>query len=228
MPTVLAIAPGLSPSMEGRSLIDGRLTVELCNDPRAPLARAASHVYDLLVLADMGVDEQQRIASRFQQHRRWRLVPILYVQPDASRGISIPAGYRPEVDGLARGGIESAPVQRKIRAMAREGVSDAEMVVAGAFELDPIRCLLRLGASEVALTEREAEILAMLLAQPNRTVRASEIIERGWGMDADDRYLQILRRHVSNIRRKLEQTPAERSVRTVRGAGYRFDVRLAG
>lgn len=227
MPTVLAIAPGISPSMEGRTLIDERLSVEFCSEPTRPLERAAVQVYDLLVLADMDVDLQQAVAAAFQQHRRWRLVPILYLQPADAPGISIPAGYRADIDSVARGSLDSAPVQRRIRTMAREGVGGAEMVIAGGCELDPIRCMLRFGNAEVALTERESEILAILLAQPNRTVRASEIIERGWGADADDRYLQILRRHVSNIRRKLEQTPAARSVRTVRGSGYRFDVRLA-
>jgi DNA-binding response OmpR family regulator len=228
LPSVLAIVHGLSASMEGRSLIDDRLTIELCSDAQSPIDRAASQVYDLLVLAEMTVDEQQQIAASFQQHRRWRLAPILYVQSERTPGISIPAGYRPEIDSITRGNLDAPAVQRRIRAMAREGVGEAEMVVAGGFELDPLRCLLRLSGFEVTLTEREAEILAMLLARPNRTVSASEIIERGWGMDADDRYLQILRRHVSNIRRKLEQTPAARSVRTVRGSGYRFDVRLAG
>ncbi len=227
MPTVLAIAHGLSPALEGRSLLDGRLVVEIYSTSEPSLGRAASKVYDLLVLAGMDVDEQQRVAAAFQQHRRWRLVPVLYVQPESAPGVAFPAGYRPEIDSLARGTLESPAVQRRMRAMAREGVSDAEMVVAGTFELDPIRGLLRLGSFEVALTERESEILAMLLARPNRTVSASEIIERGWGMGADDRYLQILRRHVSNIRRKLDETPAARAVRTVRGSGYRFDVRLA-
>jgi DNA-binding response OmpR family regulator len=89
-----------------------------------------------------------------------------------------------------------------------------------------VRGRLRLAELEIELTERECEILAILLSQPNRTVAASEIIERGWGTDADARYLQILRRHVSNIRRKLQRTAAARSVKTVRGSGYRFDVKL--
>lgn len=111
--------------------------------------------------------------------------------------------------------------------LAREGIGDAELVIAGPYELDPLRGKLRLAELEVSLTEREAEILAILLGQPNRTVSAAEIIERGWGTEADSRYLQILRRHVSNIRRKLQRTTAARSVRTVRGAGYRFEVKMA-
>jgi len=227
VPGVLVIEPLLPPSLQGRHLLSDRLTMDLCSDAAGPLAAAAERVYDLLVLAGMDVEEQQDLAGRFQQHRRWRLVPVLYVMAASVPGFAIPAGYRPEMDGLVRGSFDSPAVERRIRAMAREGISEADMVVAGPFELDPVRGRLRLNGIEILLTGREAEIVAILLAHSNRTVSAGEIIERGWGAGADPRYLQILRRHVSNIRRKLEQTPAARSVRTVRGNGYRFDTRIA-
>jgi DNA-binding response OmpR family regulator len=132
------------------------------------------------------------------------------------------------MDGILQGDLASPAAERRIRDLAREGVASADIVVAGPYELDPVRGRLRFPDMEVPLTDREAEILAILLARPNRTVTAQEIIERGWGAGADERYLQILRRHVSNIRRKLHRTSAARSVRTIRGSGYRFDVRLAG
>ena len=228
MPNVLAIAPGTPPAIEGRTLLSDRLTITLLGDPERAISEASTSLYDLLVLVGMSVDEQQDVVSRLQSHRRWRLVPVLYVLDEAAPGVSVPANYRPEMDGIVRGDLDSAPVQRRIRALARDGVAEADLVVAGPFELDPVRGRLRYGDTEVALTEREVEILAILLARPNRTVSADEIIERGWGKDADSRYLQILRRHVSNIRRKLEATEAAQSVRTVRGAGYRFDLELVG
>lgn len=226
MPTVLVIAPDTPIAMQGRMLAGDQLEVDISADATVLLKENGGRIYDLLVLSGMGVDEQQRTAEQFQQHRRWRLVPILYLVP-AGRGISIPGSYRPEMDSILRGSLESPEVQRRMRAMAHEGVSAAELVVAGPYELDPIRGLLRLAELEVALTEREAEILAILLGRPNSMVTASEIIERGWGTDVDGRYLQILRRHVSNIRRKLESTPAARSVRTIRGSGYLFDIKIA-
>lgn len=228
MPTVLAIDPSTPKSLLGLSLLGERLTIEIAADPTVHLESAALETFDLLVLAGYSVDDQQEIVSAFHAHRRWRLVPVLYVSEPTSPGLAIPGTFRPEIDGLVRGTLNSTPVQKKVIELAREGVSGADMVVAGPYELDPVRGKLRLADHEVSLTEREAEILAILLAHPNRTVSASEIIERGWGMDADPRYLQILRRHVSNIRRKLERTTAARSVRTVRGSGYRFDVKLAG
>jgi DNA-binding response OmpR family regulator len=214
--------------LNGRSLLGERVTIEVAADAAGWLARAADQVFDLLVLCGLSVDEQQTVVSAFHAHRRWRLVPVLYVSDESVRGLAIPGTFRPELDGLARGTLTSAAVQRRIVELAREGIGNADMVVAGPYELDPVRGKLRLNDLEVTLTEREAEILAILLGQPNRTVLAAEIIERGWGTEADPRYLQILRRHVSNIRRKLQRTAAARSVRTVRGSGYRFDVKLAG
>ncbi len=227
MPNVLAIDPLTPRSLLGVSLLGDSLTMEIAASPDPYFERAALETYDLLVLAGLSVDEQQEIVSVFHTHRRWRLVPVLYVADPASPGLSIPGTFRPEIDGLVRGALNSPPVQKKMVELAREGVSGADMVVAGPYELDPIRGKLRLAELEISLTDREAEILAILLAHPNCTVSASEIIERGWGTEADPRYLQILRRHVSNIRRKLERTSAARSVCTVRGSGYRFDVKIA-
>lgn len=227
MPSVLAIAPGTPDAIAGRALLGANITFAIANDARAALAEAPIRVFDLLVLCGMSVDEQQEIVTAFHAHRRWRLVPVLYLLDPGMPGLAIPGTFRPEMDGLVRGTLESPEVQRRILAMAREGIAEADLVVAGPYELDPVRSILRLPGLEVTLTERESEILGILLARPNRTISAAEIIERGWGAEADARYLQILRRHVSNIRRKLDRTAGARSVRTVRGAGYRFDVRLA-
>lgn len=228
MPSVLAIAPGAPGAIAGRGLIGANITFSISNDPRQALAEAATRVFDLLVLSGMAVDEQQDVVSALHLHRRWRLVPVLYLLDPGMPGLAIPGTFRPEMDGLVRGTLESPEVHRRILAMAREGIGEADLVVAGPYELDPVRSILRLPGLEITLTERESEILGILLSRPNRTISAAEIIERGWGAEADARYLQILRRHVSNIRRKLDRTAAARSVRTVRGTGYRFDVRLAG
>jgi len=227
LPTVLAINPDAPRALIGRSLLSDHLAVEIASDAEAFLSRAEAEVFDLLVLGGLDVNEQQEIVLAFQAHRRWRLVPVLYLSDPQTPGLAIPRTFRPEMDGLARGTLESLNVQRRITELARDGIGAADLVVAGPFELDPVRGKLRLPELEVAFTDRESEILAILLARPNRTVLATEIIERGWGTDADARYLQILRRHVSNIRRKLQRTIAARSVRTVRGSGYRFDVKQA-
>jgi len=223
MPNVLAVVPGVPSALCGRSILGERFVMDILNTESERIEAAQAHSYDLLAIVTGDVDEQQRIASGFQQVRRWRLVPVLYVSEEGRQGFSVPGTFRPEMDGLARGALSSVSVERRIKEMAREGVAAAELVVAGVYELDQLRGRLRFQESEIVLTEREAEIVSILLVHSDRTVAASEIIERGWGASPDDRYLQILRRHVSNIRRKLSRTDAARALETVRGDGYRFD-----
>ncbi|GIW13414.1 MAG: hypothetical protein KatS3mg062_0853 [Tepidiforma sp.] len=225
MPRVLIIDGTLPAALEGRSLPgDGPETV-LASSAEGPLSRAGQEVYDLLVLCGMPAEEQAAVAAALHEHRRWRLVPVLYVSDPAAPGLTIPATFRPEMDGIVRGTRTAPAVERRIREMAREGVAGAEAVTAGPFELDPVRLRLYAPGGEVVLTEREAEVLAFLIGRANRTVPAGDIIERGWGLEVDERSLQILRRHVSNIRRKLAEKGQRRAVRTVRGTGYRFEVR---
>lgn len=224
MPTVLAIVTPTPRALEGRSMLAPALFVERYASPAMSLLEAPNLLYDLLVLAGYPMDEQQAIADAFREHRRWRVVPVLYVVDSAANGFVIPGGYRPELDGIVRGHFGDSTVDARIRAMARDGIAQSNLVVAGPFELDTTRRRLTTGDAEVTLTDREAEIMAILLEKPNRTVLASEIIERSWGTKSNDRYMQILRRHVSNIRRKIEDVfvfPAD--IRTVRGKGYRFE-----
>jgi DNA-binding response OmpR family regulator len=224
MPSILVVAPGAAPDFRDPRLLDERFELQLRDGPPLLRPRDADRSADLLVLAGLSVDEQQQTASALQEHRCWRLVPVLYVLAPGA-GFAVPGTYRPEMDGLVKGTVDSSEVQQRIAGMAHEGPAAAELVVAGLAELDPLRGLLRVVDAAVSLTGRESEIMGLLMRQPGRTVASGEIIERGWGMRVDQRHLQILRRHVSNIRRKLDPTPAARAVRTVRGSGYVFDLR---
>ena len=222
--TVLAIVPAAEPSITEVSAATS-YTIEVVGDAVAVIASAEVRSYDLLVLAGMTVDRQQEITASLQLHRRWRLVPVLFVGDESAPGVVIPNTYRPEIDNLARGTLASVAVQRKIRGLVREGVSTGDLVIAGTVELDVLRGRLKCGYADVELTGREAQILAFLMARANRTASLRDIIAHNWGAPPDRRHQQILRRHISNLRHKLALTPAAGALRTARGAGYRFDLK---
>jgi DNA-binding response OmpR family regulator len=76
----------------------------------------------------------------------------------------------------------------------------------------------------LTLTAREFALLAALAAQPGRVFTRTQLLDRVWG-DAyyDDHVVDV---HVGNLRKKLEDDPAEpRYVETVRGVGYRLNGR---
>src|SRR3990172_4272399 len=76
---------------------------------------------------------------------------------------------------------------------------------------------------ELALTPLEYGLLTTLARAPGRVFTREQLLERVWGYDyfGDDHVVDV---HVGSLRKKVEDDPSRpRWVRTVRGAGYRFD-----
>ncbi|AFH63211.1 response regulator transcription factor [Paenibacillus caseinilyticus] len=78
--------------------------------------------------------------------------------------------------------------------------------------------------SEVAMAQKEFELLLFLFQHANRVFGKEELFERIWGMDAmgDASTVTV---HIARIREKIEDTPSKpQYIGTVWGAGYRFIV----
>ncbi|BCJ76037.1 DNA-binding response regulator [Catellatospora sp. IY07-71] len=95
-------------------------------------------------------------------------------------------------------------------------------LVVGDLVVDPDRFEVRVDGRLVTLTAKEFGILEVLAAEPGRAFTRAQIIDRAFGFDQDvlERTVDV---HVMNLRRKIEQDPAEpRYVQTVYGRGYRI------
>ena len=66
----------------------------------------------------------------------------------------------------------------------------------------------------VALSEREADLLELLLRNAHRVVSRKQALTQIWGGEAND---NVVDRYVSNLRRKLGRPPL---IDTVRGVGF--------
>ncbi|HET7737043.1 MAG TPA: winged helix-turn-helix domain-containing protein [Tepidiformaceae bacterium] len=219
MPTALALIPG---TMLPRRINLGRVAIDVHTTASRALDELDRRPYDLLILGPMEGNGQSDAVAELRAHRRARVTPILFLVAPESLGIVIPRDYRPGVDTVIRGHLESPAVHQKVVQLIGYREGDVEPLLVGNFELDPGRRRLRFEDGEIALTRREAELLAILMGRPNETVTSGEILESGWAPGNDPHTLQTLRRHVSNLRQKLDNTPAQRALHTVRGEGYRF------
>ena len=85
------------------------------------------------------------------------------------------------------------------------------------------RTVVRDGVA-LALTTRELDLLAFLMANPGRAVQREELMREVWGWDFGD--LTTVTVHVRRLREKVEDAPSS-PVRlvTVWGVGYRWDPR---
>jgi DNA-binding response OmpR family regulator len=88
--------------------------------------------------------------------------------------------------------------------------------------LDLDRFVVAVNGRPVEATPSELEILHYLCRHPDRVVTAQELVQSLRGYAIDPRQApEILRPHISNLRRKLLAAATEADVvRTVRGVGY--------
>jgi len=70
---------------------------------------------------------------------------------------------------------------------------------------------------ELELTRREFDLLAVLLANPDRVLSRTRLLSMVWGFDEYDP--NVVEVYVSTLRRKLEEH-GPRIIQTVRGIGY--------
>ena len=107
----------------------------------------------------------------------------------------------------------------RMRALYRRGEVRREVVRWRDVELRPFDRLVLLRGEPVRLTNKEYEVLALLLQNPGRVFTRSEILERIWGLGAEHGS-NVVDVYVRTIRSKL----GDDAVETVRGTGYRAPV----
>jgi DNA-binding response OmpR family regulator len=72
-----------------------------------------------------------------------------------------------------------------------------------------------------ALTEREAEILHYLAANPGRAIARDELLSRVWGIEPRGLHTRTVDMHVARLRERLRDDPEDpKIILTVRARGY--------
>jgi two-component system alkaline phosphatase synthesis response regulator PhoP len=120
----------------------------------------------------------------------------------------------------------------RVQAVLRRGGMAAEQGVAsygaGTLVIDQPRRLLTVRGNEVGLTPTEWGILVALAAVPGRVYSRFELINRVRGYEFEG-YERTVDSHVKNLRRKIEDDPANpQIIETVLGGGYRLGLAADG
>ena len=109
----------------------------------------------------------------------------------------------------------------RIRAVLRrtEQQTEAEGYAVGTLFVSPRQHLVRVEGQEVSLTNKEFEVLCLLLEHRGMAMTRDTIMDRVWGQTAsrENRTLDV---HVRTLRAKLGSVGT--LIETVRGVGYRF------
>lgn len=199
--------------------------VRLAADGREALAAVDEREPSLVVLdvrmpGMNGFDVCERLRHRYS-------MPILM--------LSVQDDHMDKVSALDRGAddyltkpFEVSELLARIRALLRRADSRLEQPISiDGLQMDFARRVVTVDGERVPLTRTEFDILGVLASDPGRVFSSKTIIARVWdrpedaALDADS--VQLLRVHVSNLRRKLEPHPSvPRYVITEPGVGFKL------
>ena len=110
-------------------------------------------------------------------------------------------------------------LRARCRALLRRKRETRLQLRAGDLELDRMDHTARRGTRSIVLTNKEFALLEHLLLNRGECVSRVELLESVWNL-APAQTTNIVDVYVNYLRRKLEDPPPGRLIRTVRGRGY--------
>jgi DNA-binding response OmpR family regulator len=219
-----------------RCLAQQGLTVHLArNLTEAQRILARTHI-DLICIDSLIKSEHaERLARWLGAGGRPGPRLVFLAPPAAARLGSLPGFFDHERDGLVPKPIVSdqlvTAVARQLAAADRQ--HQREILQVGHVTLDcTTRRLLFANGGSLSPTPTEFRLLKALMERPGEFVSPNELLESVWGYTPDASGPELVRAHVSNLRRKLRSMGKDpHLVRTVPYRGYSFepsDARRAG
>ncbi len=209
---------GLAGSIS-RGLAAEGFEVDTVHNGREGLERARDQRYDAVILDIMlpGMNGYQ-ICRTLRAEGIW--TPILM--------LTAKDGEWDEAEALDTGAddfltkpFSFVVLVARIRAILRRGAPPRRATSSvGDLQLDPATHSCFRGTTAIDLTAREFAVLAHLMAHPDEVVSKGAILEEVWGhnSEGDPNVVEV---YVGYLRKKVDAPFERRSIRTIRGVGYR-------
>ena len=188
------------------------------------IALAASLCPDLILL-DLGLPDLDGMEV-IRKVREWSGMPVIVLSARNQEKEKVEALDLGADDYITKP-VGTSELMARIRTALRHGAAagtqkSENVFMTGGLQLDFGKRIVKVNAEEFHLTQVEYKIVAFLAANAGRVVTYDAIISHVWGPYMDDNN-RILRVNMANIRRKLENNPAEpRYIYTEIGVGYRM------
>ena len=198
---------------------------EAADGPRG-LEKALSATPDI-VLLDVMLPELDGFGVLAELRRRAPGLPVILLTARGAEEDRV-RGLRTGADDYVTKPFSVLELVARVEAVLRRSaerakVADARPVIAGrSFDLGRRTATLADGR-EVELTEREADLVAFLVANPDRAITREELLRYVWHIDPRGLETRTVDMLVARLRERLEDDPAAPEVvATVRGKGYRL------
>jgi DNA-binding response OmpR family regulator len=201
-----------------RSLSAEGHTVVTAADGVAAMSRLADGGVDL-VLLDVMMPRCNGMQVLNLMSKRKDTTPVIVLSAVTDVAARVQALDKGAVDFVGKP-FHTAEVVARVRrhlVAAPTRPQEPRFPMAGGVRLDLERRRAQTSEGEVALTEREFDLLAYLMRRHGHVCRRDELLREVWGLHTDPGS-NVLEACVRRLRTKLPDLPVE----TVRGVGYCF------
>ena len=180
--------------------------------------------YDVLVLDWMmpkmsGVDACKKLRSEGYQ----KAILLLTARDSVEDRVT---GLDAGADDYLVKPFEFAELMARLRALGRRSSQkiQQDIMALGDFTLDRTSKILKKGEQVIQLSPREFQIFDLLVQNTGIVVPRDIILDRIWGLESEvssnniDSYVKLLRK-------KLESSDGQMMISTIRGVGYKLEIK---
>ncbi len=177
------------------------------------MVTARDAVMDKVAGLDAGADDY--LTKPFAIEELFARIRVALKRAEAVRAASRVGGVGAEAGAVS---ADAAASPAGDSAQTAAAPSPAAFTV-GSVALDPDRREVTVGGSPIALTAREFDVLALLMAHAGTVLTRERIAHEALGYEyvGDTNNVDV---HIAHLRAKIEDAGGARIIQTVRGVGY--------
>lgn len=187
-------------------------------DGEEALAYLSSGNYDGAIL-DIMMPKRDGIEVLRQLRRQGNRLPVLLLTAKAE--------IEDKVEGLDSGANDyltkpfaSQELLARVRAMTREQTEQGtSRLQVGNITLDRATFLLSSPTGSLRLTNKEFQVLELLMCNPRQVISAQRFLEKIWGYDSEAE-INVVWVYLSYLRKKLAALHGNLQIKARRGVGY--------
>lgn len=179
------------------------------------MVTARDAVMDKVAGLDAGADDY--LTKPFAIEELFARIRVALKRSEAVRAASGVGGVGA---GMARGAGAGAVSMPPVSDSTQASVAPSPATLSvGSVALDPDRREVTVGGSPIALTAREFDVLALLMAHAGTVLTRERIAHEALGYEyvGDANNVDV---HIAHLRAKIEDAGGARIIQTVRGVGY--------
>ena len=201
--------------------------VREAEDCRAARSALADRRPDLLLVDWMLPDTSGLEFTRaLKRDRETRDLPVIMLTARAAEADKV-AGLDGGADDYLTKPFSPRELLARVHALLRRtsGHGDGEPITHGNLVLDRASHRVNCADRPVPLGPTEYRLLEFFMLHPDRVYTREQLLDRVWGGNVyvEERTIDV---HIRRLRKALERFEGDQYIQTVRGAGYRFSVRV--